>query len=292
MRRYAALVSPLARGAYFQSTIEVATAELLAHGYDANHRRVGPFDFFDVETDAPEALTRLSFVQGLFADREPLNVTPGFQLPSELVFGHKYPGKTHEIVTQLAINLALNFAAPGAKTLLDPMAGRGTTLSWAARYGLNARGIEKDESALDAFHAHVKKTTKLHRLKHKHEAGHVGRKGHGRFTRYTFGENSMQLIAGDSRDASTLVGKQRFDLIVSDLPYGVRFDREALEDLAPGWTARLKDRGAMVLIFNRNQPSRKALAELFGAQGLRCAAFEAPHRMSESIVRDLIVFTR
>ncbi|MEM6532491.1 MAG: hypothetical protein AAF654_07695 [Myxococcota bacterium] len=292
MPRYSALLSPLARGAYFGDTLAVARAELEAHALAAEHRSVGPFDFFDVSTTDPALLARLSFIHGLFQNREPLTVQPGFNLPEDLVFGQKYPGKTHEIVTQLAINLALRFAKPGAKTLLDPMAGRGTTLAWALRYGLNARGIEKDGSALDAFHAHVKKTTKLHRLKHKHDGGHVGKKGFGRFTRYTFGESTMQLINGGTRDAETLVGRQRFDLIVCDLPYGIRFSREHLDEVAEPWSARLKDTGAMVLIFNRYQPSRKALTELFAPCGLIATPFAAPHRMSESIVRDLIVFTR
>jgi hypothetical protein len=48
----------------------------------------------------------------------------------------------------------------------------------------------------------------------------------------------------------------------------------------------------MVLVFNSLQPKRAELCSLFVEQGLVLQDFSAPHRMSESILRDLLVFTK
>lgn len=306
------LVTPLARGAYFDDLFDVARAELHVHFPDAPVEivQIGGLDFFvtDLPPEALNAAARLSFVQGAFeADAEgrlrPLDLQTGFQLPEQLVTGIKYRGKTHELVTQMAINLALKHAQTGraAPTLLDPLAGKGTTLLWALRYGINSRGVEHDLAAPDALHAHVKKLTRLHRLKHKHSKGSVGKKskdGAGKFIQYEFGGHNLQLITGDSRHAASLLGGQRFDLIVSDLPYGIQFKGGSkglfglIEGCAEGWFKSLRDGGAMVLIFNTYRPTRAQLIGLFEGLGAEIDGFSAPHRMSESIVRDLLVIKK
>ena len=306
------LVSPLAVSAYFADTLDVCLAELgaLFPGLAPQVERVGDLDFVAVaaEQDQLPALARLSFVQGLFENHGgcllPLDQAAGFALPRDVVFGDKYRGKTNELVTQLAINLALRFGDVGKKpaTLLDPMAGRGTTLMWALRYGLCARGIEQNRGAPDALHRHIKRQSKLHRIRHKLSRGFVGKRtrdGHGQFVQVLVGDATAQLITGDSGDAPTLLAGQRFDTLVTDLPYGVDHrgsgqKRNPLSDLrscAPAWVDSVKPGGALVLIFNRYQPRRKHLVELFCGLGCHEQPFEAPHRMSEAIQRDLLVLT-
>jgi len=307
------LVSPLAKGAYFASYLDVARSEFHAHYPDCDvvHERIGRLDFLQTELNDPaiEGLARLSFVQGVFRDDGqaglvPLCVESGFALPEELVFGVKYQGKTNELVTQFAINLGLQYRrdhAP-ARRLFDPMAGRGTTLLWALRYGLDGIGIEIDPAARQALHRHVKKQAKLHRLKHEFAEGYVGRKnkeGIGRFATYDIGGHSLKLITGDSRASLDFVGRKRADLIVTDLPYGVRFKgssgrspMDVIADCAEGWFGCLRPGGAMVLIFNAYQPKREDLAELFASLGAHVEPFSSPHRMSESIVRDLLIVTK
>lgn len=309
------LVSPLARGAYFDAHLDVAGHELRAHapGVEFSVERVGQLDFFSVELPehALAMVSRLSFVQGAFrvegADGPrlvPIDLRPDFVLPESFVYGVKYRGKTNELVTQLALGLALRYrrGQGRARTVLDPMAGRGTTLLWALRYGLSGVGIEQEPRALDELHAHVKKQTKLHRVKHRHDNGFVGKKRRdqvGRLVGYELAGQRLRLVAGDSRDAPQLVGGQRFDLIVSDLPYGVQFGdakrqglRELVAECAEAWVSCLKEGGAMVLVFNTYRPTRAELTETFTAQGCRVEDFSAPHRMSESIVRDLLVVTK
>ena len=307
------LVSPLAKGAYYASVLDVARTEFAAHfpQAEATFERIGGLDFLntDLEESSLCTMVRLSFVQGVFHDKGrsglvPLSPEIGFALPEELVFGVKYQGKTNELVTQLAINIGLRFRPGGnpARSLLDPMAGRGTTLLWALRYGLHATGIEQHPSAIEALHRHVKKQTKLHRLKHRCHEGFVGKKnkkGIGKFVQYEMAEHTLRLIAGDSRNAPELLNEKRFDLIVCDLPYGVLFGGgsrrnplDLVSDCARGWLASLRSDGALVLIFNSYQPKRDALAAVFAHLGARIETFSAPHRMSESIVRDLLVVTK
>ncbi len=120
------LVSPLAKGAYFEDYLSVAMAELqccLPHVI-AEVSQTGPFDFIALEVDPADLpkLMRLSFVQGIFeVNQDGLTIvdqTPGFDLPDRLVYGTKYAGKTNEMVTQTGINLALAYLTTTAGTYL------------------------------------------------------------------------------------------------------------------------------------------------------------------------------
>ena len=304
------LISPLTRGAYYGEYLDLARAEFEATFPDTEVEVVqqGGLDFLHTRLpeDALQTLARLSFVQGAFTRREdgaltPLPLEHAFLLPRDLIFGVRYQGKTNELVTQMAINIGLQYCQTERtqKTLLDPMAGRGTTLLWGLRYGLDVTGIEQDQKAPLALHNHIKKQTKLHRLKHSHEKGFVGKKNkkhQGAYAQYTLGGHRLKFITGDSREAMTLLQKQRFDLIVSDLPYGVQFKGETrrnpqqiIEACVDGWLKSLRNGGVMVLIFNQYQPTREALTVAFDKPGYDVQPFTATHRMSESIVRDFFV---
>ena len=287
----------------------MAELSLVAPDLAPRFERVGPFDFIAVKAspDRWRALLRASFVQGIFVvdgqGLRPVDEAPEFTLAAGFVYGNKYQGKTNELVTQLALNAGLRFCERPVRTVFDPMAGQGTTLLWAARYGLSARGIEIEPTALEGLHRHVKKQTKLHRVKHAHTSGFVGarnRQGWGKFVRYAFDSSYIQLVTGDSADSAQLLGEQRFDLLITDLPYGIHFRGktarsgiiETVTACAPAWVARVRQGGAVVLVFNRYQTKRTALTDVFVEQGWQTAPFECPHRMSESIVRDVLVFTR
>ncbi|MEM7414376.1 MAG: hypothetical protein AAF389_02700 [Gemmatimonadota bacterium] len=305
------LVSPSASGAYFGDVEGVCLAEFsaLLPDVEVTQDQVGALHFLKASLE-PEELrqtARMSFVQGAFEDGgtglHPLPLDPDFLLPPELVFGSSYRGKTHPLVTQLALNLALHYADTGrpATQLLDPMAGMGTTLLWGLRYGLDGWGIEQDRAAADGLHRHVKRQTKLHRIKHRHAKGFTGaknRRGEGAFVDYEMGGHTARLVTGDTVRAETLLERRRFDMIVCDLPYGVQFKgkgqrvSDLVAECVPVWVDRLRPGGAMVLIFNTYQPHRNELAHLCTGAGCAVESFAAPHRMSESIVRDLLVATR
>lgn len=306
------LITPLAVDAYFGDVEPVARAELAAciPGVEAVVEARGPLRFLrvDLPPEAAPRLARLSFVQAVFAAGEGdalrvVDADPGFPLPPELVTGAKYRGKTNALLTQLAINVALahgraEVGERGPK-LLDPMAGRGTTLLWAVRYGIEARGIERDARALGDIQRNVGRLTKLHRVKHKREKG-GGRKA-APFVGFQFADAGLRLLHGDARNAGAVLGGERFHYVVSDLPYGIehrsgpggaRDPRKVLAACAPAWAERLRPGGAMVLAWNRLLPPREVLAAPFVDAGLELLPFEAPHRMSESILRDLLVMRR
>jgi SAM-dependent methyltransferase len=307
-------VSPTAGSAYFKEYLEVAGAELqqVLGDVPLRFRRVGPLDFIELDADGldREQLLRLSFAQGLYeVDGEqlrPLDLTPRYRLHEDFVFGSKYRGKTSEQLTQLLINVGLSALGGGSgkpRKLLDPMCGRGTTLLWAMRYGMVARGIEQDARALADLRASIRKWCKLHRQKHRLSEGSVGRASRddtGRFLEFDAADTNLRIVIGDTGDTAELLGGERFDLLVSDLPYGVqhrttrgsRNPLSVIEQSLPSWLRCLKDDGVIVLAFNSYQPRRDALVKVFEAAGLEAGAFSARHRMSESIVRDVAVFTR
>jgi hypothetical protein len=304
------LISPLSQGAYFEDYRAVAVQEFLAHfphnSVELSH--AGGLDFMEVCLDESDidGVARLSFVQGIFNAEHPIGLIPlsprpGFILPAALVDGWKYQGKTNERITQLAIHLGLRFCDTGKPpaTLLDPMAGKGTTLLTGLRFGLNCTGVEQDFSALGALEGHLKKQTHLHRLKHSLSKGSIGRKSKGnkgKFVSCELSGHALKLVCGDTREVPELLAHQRFDVIVCDLPYGVQFTgssrRTALETIqasSAGWVRSLQTGGTMVLLFNTYQPSRKDLADIFLSLNCRVHDFTIPHRMSESIVRDVLV---
>jgi hypothetical protein len=305
------LVDPRATSAYFADLLEVARAELRAcAGLEAEVDQ-GPTMSWLVVDAGPERaaeLVRLSCVHGVFAAGDdalrPIDADPGWRLPAELVDGNRYRGKTNELVTLLAIQAARAACAIEADRLLDPMAGRGTTLLWAARLGMDAIGVEQDGQALADLQRHVKRQTKLQRIKHSEQRGAVlkkNKRGLGQFLEYRFPDAAvrLRLVTGDSRDLAPLVQHVQFPLLVADLPYGIqhrgasrRSPIDVLTACAPSWADALLPGGAMALVFNRFQPSRTALNTLFEAQGLIALDWVFAHRMSESIHRDILVFRK
>ncbi len=314
MEQIALQISPESRSAYFSDYLEVARAEL-RHCLgieDPAYIKKGSLEFFYLKGD--EALSEkgqyLSFVQGVYAVEgdllRPLEKEPSYLLHEDFVFGSKYRGKTNEHLTQMLINVgkaALKNGAAHQLKLLDPMCGRATTLLWAMRYGFKAYGIEQDAAALGDITRNLKKWTKLHRQKHKLSDGFIGAKnksGKGKFIDFAIDEAFMRVATGDAKESALLYKKEKFDLIVSDLPYGVqhftthktRNPLSAVEDAIEAWNSSLKSSGAIVLAFNSNIPKRKELIASFESRGFKADPFRAAHRMSESIVRDVVIFTK
>lgn len=303
------LLNPVADGAFFEQTRAVARAslELLYPGVQIEDEVRGSLRLLHVDLPAgTPGIARLPFVQACLGEHpggglDVLDGEPGFDHPSSLVTAARYRGKTHEVVTQLAIELALSQIDGPAHRLLDPMAGRGTTLLWGCRYGLEAVGVEQDPRAPEHLHRHLKRQAKLHRIKHKYSQGWVGPKradGVGRFVDYRLRPGAIRLTTGDTRALGSLLGPKPFDILVVDLPYGVEFRGSRagllalLGEAAEAWAVAVRAGGAMVVVFNRLFTRPDALAAPFVDAGLERVDFEAPHRMSESIERDLMVLCR
>ncbi len=312
MKNLALLISPRAKSAYFNDLIEVARAELawvLGSDKTITFQKTGALEFLSVSASESQipTLLKLSFVYGIFEQHQnhliPLPVEASLKLHEDFVFGAKFKGKTNELLTQLLINIGLDsidYENIANVKMLDPMCGRATTLLWGMRYGMKAKGIEQDAKALADIRQNVKKWCKIHRQKHQFKDGFVGGKAtkgnSGKFIEFSVDDTSMRVITGDSAEACRLLNNEKFNLIISDLPYGVqhfttsqtRNPLAVLKECAKDWCASLKAGGVMVLAFNRNIPKRRELLGVFTEHGMQELAFTAPHQMSESIVRDVV----
>jgi DNA modification methylase len=314
MTKLALLVSLEAQSAFFADYLNAARQELkfCLNIEEAEHRKFGDMDFLiiDGERVDQQQLLRLATIQGIFAIKDeqltPINETAGFDLPKDLVFGSKFRGKTNERLTQYLINLGLAVVAPDIGdevTLLDPMCGRGTTLFWAMQYGIRSKGIEKDAAAIGDIIRNAKKWCKVHRLKNNIEKGSLakdGKKPGAEYLDMTIEKRRSRVVNGDARTPNKYFGKEKFDLIVADLPYGVQHfgdvhgqgaDIESvLQASSPAWREASKPNSALVLSYNKYNPKRPKLLDIFKSAGWEPVEFELPHRMSESIVRDSVVF--
>lgn len=312
MPSYAILISPRAEGAYFAQVQRVARAEL-AGLTDASVEdlSVGEMRFLRLDCDPGllPALARLSFAQGVFEVEgpawRPVDQSPGFALHPNFVYGEKFRGKTNETLTQLLVNLCLqqmSDRAPVDMTLLDPMCGRGTTLLWAMRFGIRSVGVELDKAAPSDMRRFLKKWCKLHRQKHKLSEGWIqkaNKRGKGKFLEFAAEGTSLRVVAGQTADAFDLIQRKRVDMLATDLPYGVQHQGpdqrsviEVVREAASGWARCLAPSGVAAIAFNANLPKRAELISVFQDTGLAVVESDLSHRMSESILRDVLLLRK
>ncbi len=306
------LVSPEVKAAFFSEYIKVAMEELrfTLGKADSTYLNYGNMDFIEtsIASEDLEKLVRLSFVQGVFVKDSsgamtPLTTKDQLYLDERFVFGSKFKGKTNERLTQMLLNLGLAAVGRQHVKILDPMCGRATSLLWAMRYRIEARGIEQDPKAADDILQICKKWQKLSQQELKFSNGFVGKKTksrRGHFIEVRSPESSFKVITGDASHAVALLQGEKVDIIISDLPYGVqhytstktRNPLATLEACIPIWLQLLKAGGAIVLSYNSYLPKRETLIALFVEHGFTAMYLDASHRMSESIVRDIVVFKK
>lgn len=210
------------------------------------------------------------------------------------------------------------------------MAGRGTTLYEAAVYGYDAYGIEIEPNSVHETTVFFKKFLEEERLKHSYSKRQIYGKGKGdsivmeefEYSRdkKEFGNiknrKKFGIIHGNSGDAFNYFKKERFHLIVGDLPYGIhhgnrpgkkqqsrnpaslniapsRNPSELIESSLEGWKKALYKGGIAVLAWNSFLASRKKLAGIFSDHGFEVLS-DSPydgfeHMVDRSIKRDIIV---
>ncbi|MDO5094514.1 MAG: site-specific DNA-methyltransferase [Propionibacteriaceae bacterium] len=235
-------------------------------------------------------------------------------LDDDLVTIPKYQGKTNEQFTRLLLNVTLaaaNRSTP--RRVLDPMAGRGTTISTALIAGCDAFGVEANDKAFEAMAAFYKTYLRRKRIKHtanitpvRREGKRIGRRFDVRIT-IEKRELLATVFTGDARASGSLYGKKRFDAIVTDAPYGVvhaaasggqrsRTPARLLAEAIPVWAGQLHPGGALGMSWNTLGLAREELAVLLGGAGLEPRSGGAwdrfAHRVDSSIRRDLIVATK
>jgi len=290
-----------------------------------------------------EYLSNLSFFYALFALAEntvetaPTN-TPASQAnltpigkraldryPDDLLTILKFAGKTNELFTKMLLNVSL-MASSTAKqminhklSVLDPVCGRGTTLNQALMYGYDAAGIEIDQQDFDAYEVFIKRWLKDKRYKHKAnriELNHAGKsRAHRvdiRFANdkaaYKAGDvQTIQMVQADTARSTEFYKRDSFNLIVADLPYGVKHNNKSLdkqtrsplallEQALPSWLQLLQHGGAIGIAFNTYLAKKSELLSLFESCGLTIysptGGADFRHRVDQAIIRDILVARR
>jgi hypothetical protein len=280
----------------------------------------------------PALLGRLSGAYACFVrdvggagDREllrPVVLERGERYDDDLLTIPKYPGKTNEQLTRTLLNLTLASTAWGADvasrrfSILDPLAGRGTTLSLALLLGHDAVGVEVERREVEAYATFLRTWLRRKRLKHSVDFGPLRRHGvhlgdvlevdvaPDKESYRSGGRQSLTLYACDTLRTADLVERRRFDAIVTDAPYGVahgsrsaagrtRSPADLLNAAIPVWASVLRTGGALGIAWNTHGLSRDDLAGICTDAGLGVCAAEPylrfAHRVDAGIRRDLLV---
>ncbi len=344
MATYALLGNPGHNRVYFKQSQKLSVGELqlaLPHlsqtCRDIRVEEIGGIIYVVFSSEKPltekdfEILSRLSFVYALFEIRvigrdillQPIGRWDTPFIDDSLSSILNYTGKTNEIFTRMMINTAVfvsDFAGSDHIRLLDPIAGKGTTVFEGLVAGYDAYGIEIGDKAVnDAYH-YLKKYLETDKYKHTTKTERVSGPNKS-FTakRYTFDiakskedmkENRVrhaELIAGNSVYADRFFKKNFFHIIVGDLPYGVqhgnvtnenqtsqtRNPKELLKACLPVWRRVLLPGGAIVLAWNTFVLPRDALVKTLETAGFDVfndgVFLEFEHRVDQAINRDIVV---
>jgi len=225
-------------------------------------------------------------------------------LDSEVNTILKYSGKTNELFTRLMLNLAQFHMKTSVENLniLDPLAGKGTTLFEALVQGHNAYGVEADVKLASESVVYLKKY--LETAKYKHETHKERVSGDTRNQikiARTKGEAAkhFEMVAGDTRNVSTYFKKNFFHAIIADLPHSKKPQNAAVTrnalglivDAMPGWVRVLKPGGVIVLAWNLFLIPREELAEVLTQNGITVVdtGMDFAHRVDQATDRDVII---
>ncbi len=294
------LLAPSANRVYTQSSSALAVAELKAFGVNASVTVLGGHSY--VEFDGPlDGLGNLSSAYAFFRREgdllRPVAVSTLDKYDDDLLTIQKYAGKTNEHFTKLLLNVTALASEWDFLTrrfvVLDPVAGRGTTLNQALMYGWDAIGIEIDRKDVDAYEAFLKTYLRRKRIKHTADMTPVRRegKGLGRRLDVDLKDQRLTLFEADTTNARQLMKASAVDLIVGDLPYGVVHSaRDLLKTALPQWAELLRPGGAIGVSWNTHHAPREAAVELFEANDLHVlddGGFS--HWVDQGITRDIVV---
>jgi len=340
MARYALLIQPSANRVYSGASAALTQAELQVFSQAVLDGRVGEVSEAAIggvgyvtfaadglgDRDAA-LLANLSSAYALFEVEggllRPVELRPLDRFDDDLITIPKYQGKTNEQFTRLLLNVTLLSSAFAPSMLdrsfavLDPLCGRGTTLSQALMYGFDATGIDLDRKDFDAYSGFIQTWLKRKRVKHHAEHGPLRLDGKvaGRRLRISLAAakedykagvtQHLDLINADTTRALEFFRPETFDLIVADAPYGVQHGSRTaakglarsplglLAEAAPVWARLLRGGGACGIAWNTLVARREAAAAILAGAGLDplesgpYLAFR--HRVDQAILRDILI---
>lgn len=201
---------------------------------------------------------------------KPITVDPKYALPESLIVTRRYSGKTNELFTQFMVNIARHSSdypnTPWNKlTLLDPLAGGGTTLFIGLMLGADVAGVDSDKKAVEGTVAFIKQYMKEARIPLKFKEDRM--KSVGRRWLFTVDESMRCAVGrGDTSDVAHFVRElKQPQLIVTDLPYGIQHQaqwQEMLVAALPAWAGVLADGGALAFSWNATRLPREEMVAL------------------------------
>jgi len=334
---YALLKNPSYTRVSFQDSAQLAQNELALMGSSFSNVRcedIGGvpyllFDYSGILTDEVLVLlSRLSFVYAIFKLEKthllPIHKNPAYFIGEDLSGILKYSGKTNELFTRLMLNLAVKCVSQSHPlNILDPLAGKGTTLFEALMQNHNAYGIEIEPKIAQESYTYLKKYLETARYKHTTHTEKTSfqiDKQKVTAIRYQIGlspskdaekegnRRHFEILAGDTRYVANYFKKNFFHVIIADLPYGVQhgskevnkkpqsITRNALglvSESLSGWVKTLKHGGVIVLAWNLFLISRFEMVELLSKHGLtvldNIQEYDFSHRVDQAIDRDIII---
>ncbi len=316
---------------FFVNELTIAASRISASIGDIKLTRIAGIDYlmFNCKKELSDAdlmiLSRLSFSFALFIFRggvfEPVELTPFYFIDPNISRMLKYTGKTNEVFTRLLINVAVfssDFDPAGGIRLLDPIAGKGTSLYDGLVCGYDVCGIEIGDKAVTETYHFLRKYLETEKYKHTVKQEKISGTNKS-FTalRYHFDiarskeavkikeSREFEIISGDAQNADKFYKKNQFNIIVGDLPYGVQhgnvtnekqsqFTRNPkllLEGCLPVWKNVLAKGGVIALSWNTFVLSRKEMLGLFEKNGFEICtgdAYSFEHRVDQAIKRDII----
>jgi len=258
MSTYALLKNPSYTRVSFQDSNKLAQNELALMGSSFSNfsniryenESIGgvPFLLFDYSGTLTDEdivlLSRLSFVYAIFKVEKtyllPIHKNPAYFMGEDLSGILKYSGKTNELFTRLMLNLAIKHVSQSHPlNILDPLAGKGTTLFEALMQNHNAYGIEIDSKTTQESYTYLKKYLETARYKHTthtEKTSFQSEQQKQKITaiRYQIGLSPskkaekegnirhFEILAGDTRFVANYFKKNFFHVIIADLPYGVQ----------------------------------------------------------------------
>lgn len=330
------LLAPSSNRVYASAADTLAAAELAVTCPDLDPELITPetvagVSYLAIDTEDTDvllpAVSTLSARLALFRREEgllrPVEVGDPYLFDEDLLTIPKYQGKTNEQFTRLMVNAtlaAVQREADGPRRILDPLCGRGTTLSAGLMLGHEVAGVDGDLKAVEAHAAFLKTYLRRKRLKHtvamtpvKRDGKSVGRRLDATITPADAPTDrdplALTVMSGDTRQSAKLYGKKRFDAVVTDAPYGVvhgsRTDVRGVSgkrDRSPAgllgeavsvWAGQLKSGGALGIAWNTYGLSREELCTIAAEAGL-VPCNDGPwlqfgHRVDSAIHRDLFV---
>ncbi len=329
LTKYAFLILPSLNRVYYESSKELAIAELriLSKHFSNKIELIKlseiaglPYVTFHssglLDSDIA-IISNHSTLYALYEMKEnnllkPILLDKRDVFDDDLISIQKYMGKTNEYFTKFLLNVTISsseFYDLKKLKILDPMCGRGTTMLQALMYGHDSAGIEIHKNLFTSFEAFIKSYMKAKRLKHKFQL--FKKKNQllmeAAASKQDYKEKKLLRLSitnADTIECEKIFPKNNFHCIVVDLPYGVqhgttlnsslkRSPLALLKQVAPGWIRSLKSGGCLGISWNTNTCPREVMIKTLEETGVEI--FDSndyqsfSHRVDQAVMRDIII---